>query len=489
MGDLFQQARILIYLKPLIKSLLAGLGIFILSSCGLEVLSEPKQINGQPTDLVKINYKNIQNINIQQDNSLDTRSPIDKVELENCLFIQPCTIAQLPPIGLITNNITMTTEHIMERLWTAESWMEERFREFLQIMPAEYLYLFRPITGIAIADDIGNSHYWAATGGIYINPSFLWLSQEEKESINFYEDKRKQRINKLNFRVKWQYRSDNITNELFSSETLKDIERDWQQTFITFAAMLTHELAHANDYLPSHALEMIDYQETFADSVYYGTHSDIPMLRVSKSLHDKYPIANRLTKISRAYYGGIDIDNYRNWQAEDLGFSFQYDGASSLYSYYSKEEDLAMLFEEVMMKGFFNLDRELAFTDRGESKLEYGTENCKFYKIQWGQKNRFASPNVRQRAQYIVSQILPEYDFKDLFNRVLSSSPLTNIHSWCSPIDNKNIKTTYSSSINIKWKIDESHHEDHDLQGFHKNIMKDLANPTTGTAGLNSHTH
>ncbi len=471
MGSLFQPASIL-----KILSVIAGL--IVLSSCSPEEsVSLQQQINNVTTGNQSVPADGaVQTVAFQSTSNLQPRSFPSEIEtnsLEKCLFTKPCKISQLPPLGLTTNAITI--DSIMARVWSTEPWMTQRIKELLTALPSEYLRLFRPVTGIAIADYVGPSHYWAATGGIYINPSFLWLTQEEKDNVAVYQDERIEKSKQLNFRVKWRYVGQNSTTPILSGSAANNVdERQLQNILGIFAAMLSHELAHANDYLPPHALELLDPQETFADAVYYGRNNDIPMLRISKNLQDKYPIANQLTNLARAYYGGIDSAGYQDWQASDVGFSFQYDGASSLYGHYSKEEDIAMLFEEIMMKEFFSLDRDMGFADVADD-LAHNRTDCQAHKVHWAQRNRFAAPSVRQRAEYVARQILPEYDFSELFNKLPSSTQLET--DWCSHHNSIDISPDTDSGSGSSWDNDDIHIQEHNLQGFHKNIMKDLSNP------------
>ncbi len=471
MGSLFQPASIL-----RILSVVAGL--IVLSSCGskADASLQNQAVNVAAGDEAASADGAVQTFAFQSTSNPQPYSFSGATEantLEKCLFTKPCKISQLPPIGLTTNAITI--DSVMERVWSTEPWMTQRIKELLTALPSEYLRLFRPVTGIAIADYVGPSHYWAATGGIYINPSFLWLTQEEKDSVAVYEDERIKKSKQLNFRVKWRYVGQNSTTPILSGAAANKVdERQLQNILGIFAAMLSHELAHANDYLPPHALELLDHQETFADAVYYGKNNDIPMLRISKNLQDKYPIANQLTNLARAYYGGIDSAGYQDWQASDVGFSFQYDGASSLYGHYSKEEDIAMLFEEIMMKEFFSLDREMGFADITDD-LAHNNTGCQAHKVRWAQRNRFAAPSVRQRAEYVARQILPEYDFSELFNQLTSSTQLET--DWCSHHHSIDISPDIDSYSGSAWDNDDIHIQEHNLQGFHKNIMKDLSNP------------
>ncbi|WP_019028263.1 hypothetical protein [Colwellia piezophila] len=109
-----------------------------------------------------------------------------------------CTLNELPIIGL--NNTKPSIDEIMNRVVVSHSWMRQRMRELLVIMPAEMLLLFRATTAIVIHQDIRPAHYRLETGAIYIDPAYLWLTNEEKSTINQQADYRSEYGSDLQFR-------------------------------------------------------------------------------------------------------------------------------------------------------------------------------------------------------------------------------------------------------------------------------------------------
>ena len=348
--------------------------------------------------------------------------------LEHCLFAEPCLIGELPPLGLEHEQLE-NTDTIMARVWSAEPWMKERFGQLLDKLPSDYLQLFRPITAIAIAEDIRPSHYWPATGGIYLDPSFLWLTQQEKETIAASPDPREENLADLPFRVRWRYVDENNTSPFRFHNPESTENRTLAQAFLPFAAMLTHELAHANDYLPPHAYELLNEAHSFQDAVFYGMDTQLHKMKISTILYERFPLNSpQMVLMARSYYAkGAELNNQT---ATKLANAFAPDVVSSFYSYTRKQEDLAMLFEEVMMKEFFQLDRELAFTEVAQE----GNATCDDYLVKWGIRNRFADTLVRERAQFAVGQLFPNYDFSFLFAEVDQSTPLTTDTGWCDSV-------------------------------------------------------
>lgn len=371
--------------------------------------------------------------------------------LENCLFAEPCLIGELPPLGLEHEQLEDTAV-IMARVWSSEPWMKERFGELLDRLPREYLRLFRPVTAIAIAEDIRPSHYWPATGGIYLDPSFLWQTQEEKETIAISTDPRSEHLAELPIRVRWRYVGENNTNPFRFHSLQLTANRTLSQTFLPFAAMLTHELAHANDYLPPHAYELLNDASSFQDAVFYGIDTHLHKMKISTVLYDRFPLNSpQLVPAARNYYA--NDPKLSNRTAAELANHFAPDVVSSFYSYTRKQEDLAMLFEEVMMKEFFNLDRDMAFTETAQQ----GNASCNDYLVHWGIRNRFADTLVRERAQFAVTQLFPEYDFSFLFAEVYESTPLTADVGWCDSIV---IREPVAEQPSQDYDYDLSHYQD-----------------------------
>lgn len=102
------------------------------------------------------------------------------------------------------------------------------------------------------------------------------------------------------------------------------------------------------------------------------------------------------------FHGATATSAQRALSAEQVGLDFSIDGANDSYNYSSQFEDTAMLFEEVMMKYHYNIDREIAFTDAPPAT----GATCASYVVRWGVKNRIGQPWVKTRAQIILQKIL-----------------------------------------------------------------------------------
>jgi hypothetical protein len=83
---------------------------------------------------------------------------------------------------------------------------------------------------------------------------------------------------------------------------------------------------------------------------------------------------------------------------------FAGDGASDFYNFSTHAEDVAMLFEELMMAVTLGVDRDVAVTNRPTVAQPTGAD----YIVVWGQRNRVADAQVRERARLVAHRILSE---------------------------------------------------------------------------------
>jgi hypothetical protein len=127
------------------------------------------------------------------------------------------------------------------------------------------------------------------------------------------------------------------------------------------------------------------------------------------------------------YHGVAATSDQKRLSAEQVGLDFSIDGASDSYNYSSQFEDVAMLFEEVMMKRHFNIDRELAFTDAPPAT----GATCANYVVRWGVRNRIGNPVVKSRAQLIVNKILGVTDTSSYFAALPAPRSMMNSVDWC----------------------------------------------------------
>ncbi len=331
-----------------------------------------------------------------------------------------CILGELPVIGM--DRTDPTIEDVMDRVVVSHDWMGQRFREVLERMPPEMLKLFRPITAVVIDDDIRPSYYTTRTAAIYLDPAGLWLSNEEKATIDQEPDFRSGFASELAFRSLWRYVRDGDYAyrgySLSGDETrrIEDIE-------LRMAALLFHELAHANDFLPPSVLDQVD-----------------PVLRPNQAIQgfSSQRISNRLTArdplqsevmfglAGVMFLGETATEAQKAIVGEEVGAEFEPDAASDDYAYSSIYEDIAMLFEETMMKYHFDVDRQMAFTTAPDSN------SCADYIIGWGNHGRLGDTDVRARAQWVHGELLPDGEDLSLFFQDLAFPfEMTPGDDWC----------------------------------------------------------
>lgn len=309
---------------------------------------------------------------------------------------QLCRLEELPLIGMETESPSIAD--IMDRVVVSHAWMGERFEEILENIPPEMLPVFRALTAVVIDDDIRPAYYTSQTGAIYLDPAFLWLSVAEKQTINTKQDHRSGYDDPLAFRAYSQYVMDG--ERVASVGSLTDNStRQLDDIIYLISRLLLHELAHANDFFPPHTLDSLDLSDTAGSAA-----SSVGGERISSRLTDNDPLTSSMLYSVGAvmYLGKTPSSADLAVTAEEVGEEFEADVAADNYAYASQYEDTAMLFEIAMMKYFFDIDYEMVFTDAPEDE-----SFCQNYIIRWGQHGRIGDNDVKARAQFVVSELMP----------------------------------------------------------------------------------
>jgi hypothetical protein len=373
-------------------------------------------------------------------------SPYSDV-LIDCVILEQieelCSLITLPFIVQETSSPTI--DDILDRTVVSHDWMAERFRQLLERFPPELLSLFQATTAVVISADIRPAFYTSLTGAIYIDPSYLWLTNDEKYTILTEEDFRAGYGNDLNLVPLWRYLEGNDYAweyySLFGTETrsISDIVRP-------AAALFFHELAHANDVIPPALVGTLDPALTVLEADLALRSSS-----TSEQLNAYQPLNSQLWQdLGQVLFRGeIATAALRSVTAQEAGVEFQVDGANDAYNYASIYEDTAMLFEEVMMKYHYGIDREVAFTDApstGEALY------CDSYVIRWGYRNRVNDPLVRSRAEFVLQQLLGESDVSAYLAGFSGPRKLTNGLDWCT-VENLSIVASSfsaeSAAVNV----------------------------------------
>ena len=339
--------------------------------------------------------------------------------LKGCISInhveQSCSLHKLPL--LMQENQTVTKDMIRKRLLVSHKWMGDRFLEMIDMLDGDIKKLLGSVTAIVIDDDIKPSFYWNLTGAIYLDARYLWLNPSEANTIHKKDDYRTGYGKDLNFLTAWRY----VKNGAYAYKTYSldsGVTREKSDILYHLASLLYHELGHANDFVNSSTLPYINTN----DSIYYAIE-DIKNRRVSTKLYEQYALTStELKDLAKVLYGGQTPTTYqKSLSPSDVGDLFDGAGATDLYGYYNQYEDLAMLFEESMMRYHFDIDRDVGFVSTDSD-----------YVIGWGERGRIKDNDVKLRAKFVVKNLFPNEDAKwdSFFDNLGNSTDLQSGARW-----------------------------------------------------------
>ncbi len=350
-------------------------------------------------------------------------------------FLRDCAIAEseaelcimeaLPLIGQAT--AAPTTQDIADRLVVSHPWMGDRFLEALELLPPDIKTLLKGVTAIVIDDDIRPAYYSSNTAAIYIDPAYLWLTLEEKGTISRVADFRSNYGQALQFLQAWRYvKNSDYAYYYYSLDGTET--RQINDILYPLAALLYHELAHANDMVPPSRIASLDRSQTPREAV-----RTLDPYRISLQLEESAPLTSQVWKaLARVLYFGEPVSAAQsNYTASFVGNDFHLDAANWPYAYATPREDVAILFEEAMMKYHFDIDRDIAFLPRPLANARA----CDDYIVKWGRRNRLGEPRVKARAAFVAAELLPSSDLTTFFSNFPAPKEMTVNLGWCSNLD------------------------------------------------------
>ncbi len=339
-----------------------------------------------------------------------------------------CRLSTLPLIAQDT--LSPTIDDIMNRVVVSHPWMGDRFKAFLEQHDGhnDFKNLLRATTAIVISYDIRPAFYWAATGAIYLDPDYLWLTPAERDTINEAPDYRSGFGSELQFEMLWR----NVKNNDYASKYFplnQRITRTTQDTLYRMGYLLYHELAHANDFFPSTKWQQLSGGSRVLDAALEdNTQSDI--LDVSLPLNSQ-----EMKNLAQARYAGVEpTTTEKSYLPSDIKTLFEPDGAVYFYSYTSTREDYAMLFEELMMYSRYGLSRDIAITNNPPN----GSAGSA-YIIEWGQRGRVAEQQVKDRVIFASERVLPEFDARTAVDNLPVTKQLRQGATWTDSVSIDNV--------------------------------------------------
>lgn len=113
------------------------------------------------------------------------------------------------------------------------------------------------------------------------------------------------------------------------------------------------------------------------------------------------------------YGGGQTTAEQKAFSPKQVAQWFFNDRASDFYGFHNSKEDLAMTFEEAMMLSRFGVNHYTLFVNPVNSQIAHGY------------KNWISNERVKPRANFVVSQILPEA--QDSVRQILNQTTPTKL--------------------------------------------------------------
>lgn len=391
------------------KLFILWISLFAISSCDRDIVFQQGIEDGYADTYPRLSQSNYADVLVS---CIDTD-----------IAPSSCTFDTLPLIGMEKANPTI--DDIMERVVVSHDWMADNFRRALEELPADMLELLKGVSAVVIDDDIRPSHYRSGTGAIYIDPRYLWLTENDKATITRKDDYRSGYDDELIFVYLWRYVKDG--ESAYRSYDIDDSgDRSLDDMLIPLARLLYHELGHANDYFPSELVSSIDRSLTYTQvAINFSTQ------RTSYILGQTWPLqSDDLLAMSYVKYRGYTAtEEQKATDAATMAGWFEPDLASDFYNFRNTREDMAMMFEEAMMKYHYDIDRDIAFTNLPVND----SPSCNDYIITWGTRNRVAAPQVVDRAAYVINRIIPDNAAAaiDYFYDLGNSTDLTPGQGWC----------------------------------------------------------
>lgn len=302
-----------------------------------------------------------------------------------------CTLDTLPFLGMETHDPQIAD--ILERTLVSHTWMGDNLAAVLAELPPDVLPLFRSITAVVIASDVRPAHYDSATGAIYLDPEFLWLTTAQRDVVSDDPDPRSNFGASLDFHMPWRYVRNNQRLTVYLNA---DGSRDLAQIVEIMGYLLYHELAHAVDFLPPARLAGLSSSQTAENA----TRSTAPL---SSGFVSVYPLTSTLLKelADVSFFGETATPEQQSLQPEDLVDEFADDGATQYYAYATQYEDFASLFETAMMKWHFGYDKDTGIAHKP------ATGDTDDSVLAWGVRGRIGTQHVRTRALDVGQRMYP----------------------------------------------------------------------------------
>lgn len=339
-----------------------------------------------------------------------------------------CTLGELPLLGQVAP--VPTVEQVMQRVLVAHDWQAEVFERFLreEDTSGDLRRMLAATTAVVIGGRIRPAYYWSATGAIYLDAGFLWLTPGQRDTVSESPDPRSDFGRELQYSSPWRYVKDNAFATPARPETVR-ATRNLAEIRVELGRLLYHELTHAGDFFPpaSHAALPTDRL------VYLAGPASTP----SQRLQQQWPfLSQEMVGLGRVlFFGEPATALQRAYRPQDVAALFAADRVNDDYSYSMPpgdpvpREDAAMLVEEAMVQLRFGALRDFGFVPRVP---DGGTAADQV--LAWGQRGRIGEAALRARLQLVLAEVMPWVTAAEL-SRLAAPVMLTPGLTWGENLD------------------------------------------------------
>ncbi len=309
---------------------------------------------------------------------------------------QECNLQRLPFLGQM--NSAPNIDAVMQRVLVSHQWMGDNFRSVLATLPDDLLLMLRSVTAIVIASDIRPSYFRPDTAAIYLDADYVWLTAAQQAEVSREDDFRSGFGNALQVALPWRFVQDDRSVRLRPAANA-DGGRSVDSLRIPLAFLLYHELAHAVDFMHPSRFNSLQSSR----SPYYYTRFTGELK--SSELASRYPLQSKLMSELAAvsFAGEAATASQQALQPPAISEEFTPDGAITYYAYSTIREDLATLFDTLMMSYHFGIEEEFAVTNNPGRGAAAGA-----YVVHSGQRGRISDTAVVERAAWVANAIYPD---------------------------------------------------------------------------------
>lgn len=317
-----------------------------------------------------------------------------------------CSAATLPLLQADAGNGVPTVAQVMARVVVSHDFLGANFERFLntQDVNSDFRRMLGAVTSIVIGSHVRPSFYQPATGAIYLDANYLWLTAQERDVVTEVPDYRLAYDDELNFTgLGRQVKNNDYVRRSYAPD--ERVTRPESDLIFGLGRLLYHELAHAGDFFAPASRNLNPALSIYGNVV---TRVDGKLLP-SDDLAMAYPLlSSQMKGLGQVMYIGVAASSAQKaYTAAQVGSFFADDVASDDYAYSingssSSREDLAMLYEEFMMAYRHGVQYDVAYTNL----FKDGMSSDQLI-VAWGQRGRVGSAAIKPRVKLVLARVAP----------------------------------------------------------------------------------